>query len=45
MKKNIAIINLGLGNIFHFTENAYPRIKSFLSEKRSDIRKIKSCQE
>jgi len=26
------------GNIFHFTENAYPRAKQFLAEKRDDIR-------
>jgi cyclase len=26
------------GNIFHFTENAYPRAKMFLRSKRSDIR-------
>ena len=26
------------GNIFHFTENAYPRAKRFLAEKRGDIR-------
>jgi cyclase len=26
------------GNIFHFTENAYPRAKKFLREKRNDIR-------
>lgn len=26
------------GNIFHFTENAYPRAKSYLRRKRSDIR-------
>ena len=32
--------SVAAGNIFHFTENAYPRIKRFLSEKRSDIRKI-----
>ncbi len=26
------------GNIFHFTENAYPRAKCFLAAKRSDMR-------
>ena len=26
------------GNIFHFTENAYPRAKTFLRSKREDIR-------
>jgi cyclase len=26
------------GNIFHFTENAYPRAKKFLSQQRGDIR-------
>lgn len=26
------------GNIFHFTENAYPRAKKFLKERRHDIR-------
>ena len=26
------------GNIFHFTENAYPRAKSFLGRNRKDIR-------
>lgn len=26
------------GNIFHFTENAYPRAKQFLRERRDDIR-------
>lgn len=26
------------GNIFHFTENAYPRAKDFLRKKRDDIR-------
>jgi cyclase len=26
------------GNIFHFTENAYPNLKTFLRSKRSDIR-------
>lgn len=26
------------GNIFHFTENAYPRAKAFLRERRADIR-------
>lgn len=26
------------GNIFHFTENAYPRAKTFLKTKRTDIR-------
>lgn len=29
---------IAAGNIFHFTENAYPRIKSFLASKREDIR-------
>ena len=29
---------IGAGNIFHFTENAYPRIKDFLLNKRVDIR-------
>lgn len=26
------------GNIFHFTENAYPRAKAFLRQRRDDIR-------
>jgi len=26
------------GNIFHFTENAYPRAKKFLAERREDVR-------
>jgi cyclase len=26
------------GNIFHFTENAYPRAKKFLAQNRGDIR-------
>jgi imidazole glycerol-phosphate synthase subunit HisF len=26
------------GNIFHFTENAYPRAKKFLAQSRADIR-------
>ena len=29
---------IAAGNIFHFTENAYPRIKDFLLNKRTDIR-------
>lgn len=28
------------GNIFHFTENAYPRAKKFLTQARSDIRPL-----
>jgi len=29
---------IAAGNIFHFTENAYPRIKEFLLNKREDLR-------
>ena len=28
------------GNIFHFTENAYPRIKAYLAARRDDVRPI-----
>ncbi len=32
--------SVAAGNIFHFTENSYPRIKNFLLNKRTDIRSI-----
>lgn len=35
-KTNISAV--AAGNIFHFTENAYPRAKTFLKSKRTDIR-------
>ena len=36
--ENTGASAVAAGNIFHFTENAYPRAKTFLRSKRADIR-------